>query len=320
MATNELYPLILEPTVKNYVWGGSKFKNILKSGLDPNLPVAEIWVIYENNVVSNGYLAGKTLHELTSHYEQRLLGDNFHSKQKKFPLLIKLLDSKEWLSIQVHPNDKQAIELEGPTFNGKTEGWFVLDAEPETQLIAGLKPWIGKDQLSESIRNGNVTSIVKYHDIEKDNFIYIPAGTIHALGPGATIYEIQQNSDITYRVYDWDRPSTAGRPLHIDKSIAVTDLKGDVKLQKANQTTIQEIFSGDYFSLVLLQSEGKKISLDPNGESFHALTVIEGSFTLHSEHGKFKLNQFESILVPASYPPYQLDGKYKLLLGSLNNQ
>ena len=318
MTKNELYPLILEPTVKNYVWGGSKFKNILNSEFDPNLPVAEIWVIYENNVVTNGYLSGKTLNELTTEYGKRLLGVNFHSNQKKFPLLIKLLDSKEWLSIQVHPNDQQAIELEGPTFNGKTEGWFVLDAEPETQLIAGLKPGTGKDQLSESIRSGSVTSIVKYHNIEKDNYIYIPAGTIHALGPGATIYEIQQNSDITYRVYDWDRPSTAGRPLHIDKSIAVTDLTRDVQLHKASQATTQKIFSGDYFSLELLQSIGN-LSLDPNGESFHALTVIEGSVTLHSEHGKFILNQFESILVPANHPPYQLDGEYKLLLGSLNN-
>jgi len=320
MTKNELYPLILGPTVKNYVWGGSKFKNILKSELDPDLPVAEIWVIYENNVVTNGYFSGKTLSDVTSVYGKRLLGANIHSNQKKFPLLIKLLDSKEWLSIQVHPNDQQAIELEGTTFNGKTEGWYVLDAAPETQLIAGLKPGIGKDQLNESIRSGNVPSIVKYHDIEKDNYIYIPAGTIHALGPGATIYEIQQNSDITYRVYDWDRPSTAGRPLHIDKSIAVTDLSIDIQLHKANQATTQTIFSGDYFSLDLLQSESKNISLDPNGESFHALTVIEGSVTLHSEYGKFKLNQFESILVPANHPPYHLNGEFKLLLGSLNNQ
>lgn len=319
MTKNQLYPLILEPTVKNYVWGGSKFKNILNSELDPNFPIAEIWVIYENNIVTNGFLSGKTLNDLTMDYGKELLGENFQSKQKKFPLLIKLLDSKEWLSIQVHPNDQQAIELEGTSFNGKTEGWFVLDAAQETQLIAGIKPGIGIDQLCESIRSGNVTSIVKYHDIDRENFIYIPAGTIHALGPGATIYEIQQNSDITYRVYDWDRPSTAGRPLHIEKSIAVTDLSKDVQLHKANQEPAQKIFSGDYFSLELYQSDGN-LSLDPNGESFHALTVIEGSVTLHSEHGKFKLNQFESILVPANHPPYQLDGKYKLLLGSLNNQ
>lgn len=321
MNKTELCPLILEPTIKNYIWGGRKFQHFLKPDQDPTLPIAEIWVIYEKNVVKNGPFTGRNLAEITTEFGNQFLGTNFQPTQNKFPLLIKLLESQQWLSIQVHPNDKQAMELEGPTFNGKTEGWFVLDAEPDAQLIAGLKPGIDDEQLFNAIQEGKVTSIVKYHNIEKDNFLYIPAGTIHALGPGATIYEIQQNSDVTYRVYDWDRPPSAGRPLHIEKSIAVTDKNIDVQLGTIRNGTLQQIFNGDYFTLDHFQTNGvETLTSDPEGKSFHAITVIEGKATLHSKFGDYHINQFESILVPANHPPYQLSGTFKLLRGSLNRK
>lgn len=312
------YPLFLEPTVKNYVWGGKKFKNFTKDNNDSDKPIAEIWAIYEENKILNGSLAGKTLKEVVNLHGELILGKNAQTTSNRFPLLIKLLDSQQWLSIQVHPNDHQAFELEGPAFNGKTEGWYVLSAESGAQLIAGVKPDVSKEEITQAIQTGLVTSYLQYHPIKKDDYIFIPAGTIHALGPGAVIYEIQQNSDVTYRVYDWDRPLSAGRQLHIEKSIAVTDLNHEIRLQHAKNGMSKNIFDCEYFSLDLYKSNDHSLEFNPNGESFHAITVIEGNASLSSETEQFQIHQFESVLVPADYKTFHLSGEFKLLIGKLN--
>ncbi len=317
----ELYPIFLKPTIKNYVWGGKTFQDFIDSSKESDLPIAEIWIVYDLNIVENGPLAGFSLRELTQQYGINLLGTRFTaSNPEKFPLLIKLLDCNQWLSIQVHPNDSQAGQVEGKGLNGKTEGWFVIDADPDSQLIAGVKPGVNKDQLSEKIKSGSVIDALIKHEIQKDEFIFIPAGTIHALGPRSIIYEIQQNSDITYRVYDWDRPASDGRPLHIEKSILVSDPTLQTSLRKINSSESQNIFSNDYFSLDLFQSWDQKLNLDPGGETFHSLTVIEGSAQFKSRTDEFELKQFESVLLPASYSEYTLSGNFKILLGSLNKK
>lgn len=318
---NILYPLLLEPTIKNYVWGGQNFSHLLHNNPDPSQPVAEIWAIHNHNRIRNGYLSGKTLQDLVRNFGNALLGNFFHSKSyENFPLLIKLLDSQEWLSVQVHPNDDQATKLEGNGFNGKTEGWFILDADQGAQLIAGIKPGMDKEGLAISIRNGTITSQLQYHSIHKNDYIFIPAGTIHALGPGARVYEIQQNSNVTYRVYDWDRPASAGRPLHLEKSIAVADIGSQRQLKKSLDLPYQNIFKCQYFSLDLIQTEKDVVAIDTNQDTFHALTVIEGMAEFIGPDSHFSLNQFESILVPASYPSYQLAGNFKILKGSLNGK
>ncbi len=320
MMINELYPLILEPTIKNYIWGGRKFTTFLKPDQDPNLPIAEIWAIYENNKVSNGDLAGKTITEIQTLFGRDFLGEDYQFYGNKFPLLIKLLDSKDWLSIQVHPNNEQAQSMHGADQLGKTEAWFVLDAADDAQLIAGVKSGIDQELLTQAIRSSQIANQVKYHNISKDNFIFLAAGTIHALGPGATIYEIQQNSDITYRVYDWNRPLTAGRSLHIEESIAVIDPTTEVNLGSVdNDKDSQDVVSSKFFHLKLFRSNEESLLLDPKGKSFHALTVIEGTATLYSTFGNIALNQYDSILVPANHPPYQVSGNFKLLCGSLKS-
>ncbi len=319
MTNRSLYPLFLEPTIKNYIWGGRTFSQFLDNNSDPSLPVAEIWAIYNHNRIRNGYLSGKTLQDLVRNFGNALLGNFYESDSfENFPLLIKLLDSQQWLSVQVHPNDDQAEKLEGKGLNGKTEGWFILDADPEAQLIAGIKPGIDKGILSTSIQNGTIASTLHYHSIHKNEFIFIPGGTIHALGPGARVYEIQQNSDVTYRVYDWDRPASAGRPLHIDKSIAVANFASQTQLQKSQDLPCQNIFSCEYFSLDLYQSGNKSVELVPNQDTFHALTVIQGMAEFSGPDYQFSINQYESVLVPANYPSYQLTGNFKILKGSLN--
>lgn len=315
----ELYPIFLKPTIKNYVWGGNKFQDIIQSPKEINLPIAEVWIVYDQNPVLNGPYTGLTLQQLTQKFGNQLLGSRFSSiTSGKFPLLIKLLDCNQWLSIQVHPDDAKARELEGPEFSGKTEGWYVIDANLNAQLIAGVKPGVTKEQLSEAINKGKVIDSLVNHNIHKDDYISIPAGTIHALGPGSIIYEIQQNSDITYRVYDWDRPASDGRPLHIEKSIQVSDPSLQSALKKINSTELQNIFSNDYFSLDLFQSNGQEITLDPAGETFHSLTVIEGTGRFESKIDTFEMNQFESVLLPASLSEYKLSGEFKILVGSLS--
>ena len=318
MKNFELYPLFLEPTVKNYVWGGKKFKNFLKENNDSDKPIAEIWAIYEDNKILNGSLVGRTLKEVVNLHGELILGKNAQTNSNRFPLLIKLLDSQQWLSIQVHPKDHQAIKLEGPAFYGKTEGWYVISAESGAQLIAGVKPDVSLEEITQAIQSGLVTSFLQYHSIKEDDFIFIPAGTIHALGPGAVIYEIQQNSDVTYRVYDWDRPLLAGRQLHIEKSIAVTDLNHEIRLQHVKNGMSQNIFDCEYFSLDLYESNGHSLDFNPNGESFHAITVIEGNANLSSDTEQLPIHQFESILVPANYKTFQLSGEFKVLIGKLN--
>ena len=318
MMKEKLYPLFFKPAIKNYIWGGQTFKQFLDHEPDYAEHIAEIWAIYEHNKVSNGSLAGKTLQEVVGLYKNNLLGTFYQSSNfENFPLLIKLLDCQEWLSIQVHPNDQQALNLEGAGFNGKTECWYILDADQNAQLIAGLKSDVDKEVLTRSIRNGTLTSQLQYHNIRKDDYIFIPAGTIHALGPGALVYEIQQNSDVTYRVFDWDRPASAGRLLHLEKSIAVANPEIRSILHRAQNQSEQNIFTCDYFSLDLYQSAGLHIELNPGQESFHALTVIEGSATFDSESDHFILHQYESVLVPASYQAYRLHGDFKLLKGTL---
>ena len=188
--------LRLLPEYRDYIWGGNR----LRPGV---VPTAEAWVIYEADRVANGKLSGLTLAEVAQEFGEDLLGEvPFRRTGNRFPLLIKLLDSAQWLSLQVHPNDEQARSLEGPNHFGKTEAWHIIDAARNAQLIAGMKPNTPSGPLAEAIRNETVADWVQYHTVHKGDSIFMPPGTLHALGPGLLLYEVQQTSDLTYRVYD----------------------------------------------------------------------------------------------------------------------
>jgi mannose-6-phosphate isomerase len=174
-------------------------------------------------MIESGPLVGKTLKEAAEKFGEALLGKKTTSRTgTRFPLLIKLLDCAQWLSLQVHPDDRLAVELEGQGQFGKTEAWHILEAEPDAKLIAGLKPNTPPEEVAESIRSGTVIDHVQYVNVKQGDTVFMPAGMLHALGPGLLVYEVQQTSDWTYRVYDWGRPATEKRPLHIDKSIRAT--------------------------------------------------------------------------------------------------
>ena len=296
--------LQLAPEYRDYVWGGSR----LKPGTSP---IAEAWVVYEEDHVAAGPYAGQTLAELSSRLGRDLLGEHVvKSTGTRFPLLIKLLDCAQWLSLQVHPDDEQAHRLEGPMFFGKTEAWHVLEAEPGARLIAGLKPGTSGEALAQAIRNGTIIDWVQYYTVTAGDSIFMRPGTIHALGPGLLIYEVQQTSDLTYRVWDWNRPQTGRRVLHIDKSLAVANpsATGDVRPGAPGPADgSQTLVACPYFTLTLIRAQAQPCPLDTHGATFHALTVVEGQAEV--EHGaeKMRLRRFETVLVPAAVGAYQLN-------------
>ena len=294
--------LKLTPAYRDYVWGGER----LRPG---HYPTAEAWVVWEGDVIESGPLAGKTLGEAAQDYGDALLGTKTIARTgTRFPLLIKLLDCAEWLSLQVHPNDQLAVELEGPGQFGKTEAWHILDAKPEARLIAGLKPDTPPDQLAESIRTGTVIDHVQYASVKEGDTVFMPAGTLHALGPGLLVYEVQQTSDWTYRVYDWGRPATEKRPLHIDKSIRVTrpDFTAPITPPPAaGDGTRHVLVQCEYFTLEMLSVQSEAIGLDTEGQSFHAITVIEGKAVLQAGKEQVELEKFQTAVVPAQVGRYQ---------------
>lgn len=294
--------LKLVPSYRDYVWGGDR----LRPGHNPT---AEAWVVWEEDQIESGPLAGKTLGEAAIEFGNSLLGTRVMSRTgTRFPLLIKLLDCAQWLSLQVHPNDQQAEELEGPGQFGKTEAWHILEAQSNATLIAGLKPNTSAETLADSIRNETIIEHAQYVSVSQGDTVFMRAGTLHALGPGLLVYEVQQTSNWTYRVYDWGRPQTEARPLHIEKSIQVTQAEFAapiIPLPKCEDGTQKRLIECEYFTLETLCASKDTIHLDTKGESFHAITVIEGQAILRAGNESLELDKFQTAVIPASTGSYQ---------------
>jgi mannose-6-phosphate isomerase len=294
--------LKLIPEYRDYVWGGDR----LRPGHNPT---AEAWVVWEGDRIETGALAGKTLGKAALEFGADLLGQRVLARSGlRFPILVKLLDCSQWLSLQVHPNDEQAIKLEGPAQFGKTEAWHILDAQPDSKLIAGLKPNTSADELADDIRNGTVAEKLQFVSAVRGETIFMPAGTLHALGPGLFVYEVQQTSDLTYRVYDWGRPQTETRRLHIEKSIQVTraDFSSPVIPPPiCGDGTREVLVQCEYFTLELLAAASHPIELDTKNETFHTITMIEGKARLQTETESIELAKYETALIPARLGAYQ---------------
>jgi len=280
--------LPLTPQYRERVWGGQRFEST--SGT----PIGEAWIAYGESVVSSGPAQGQTLDALGIGGPQG------------FPLLIKLLDCADWLSVQVHPNDAQAETMVGPGMRGKTEAWHILEAAPGAEILAGVNEGTTPEQLAEAIRSGDVLEVAERHAVSAGDTVFIPAGTLHALGPGLLLYEVQQSSDTTYRVYDWDRPASSGRALHLEESVAVTraELRGDMR--PASQTHGEgTLTSSEYFVLqgLHLGSDGTGRTVT-KGEGFQIVTVTTGQVVLTTRDERLTLNTFETALVTASAHDY----------------
>lgn len=297
-----LMGLRLTPAYHERVWGGQRLR-----AADP--PIGEAWIVDEHDRVADGPQAGRTLGELAAEHGVALLGRvPFGRTGTRFPLLIKLLDAADWLSVQVHPNDEEAVRLEGPGHFGKTEAWHIIEATPGAQLICGLRPGTTRAAFARAMRDGTVADLCRYLTVAAGDSVFIGAGTVHALGPGLLLYEVQQTSDITYRVFDWNRPQSAGRALHLVQSEAVADpaVVGEIQPRPAPDRPIAPLVSCPYFTLDRLLGMAGPLDGDTGGASFHALTVIAGTARIEGAGWGAELGRFETLVVPASCGAYRV--------------
>jgi mannose-6-phosphate isomerase len=307
----ELYPLLLEPTLHVKVWGGRKLQTEMNKPLPTGEPYGESWEVHDTSVVANGPLKGQTVGDLLQRYGADLIGRN-HDPAEGLPLLVKLLDAADWLSVQVHPDDEQAAELEGQP-RGKTEAWFILAADPTAKLIIGVQPGTDREAMAQAIRETRLDDLLVAADIIPGDVLYIPAGTVHAIGPGVLLYEIQQSSDTTYRLYDWGRMGLDGkpRPLHIDKGVRVSNVDSLPTVAHPDDGTQAEvrIVESQFFVTTLHRlHHGATQTLDTQGTHFHTLTCIAGAITVRQDGNEITLNQGQSALIPAAAGQYSLHG------------
>ncbi len=293
-----LSALKITPLFRDYVWGGGRLR--------PGERTAEAWVVYEGAVIAEGALSGKTLGEAAAVYGADLLGSRaVEHTGLRFPLLIKLLDCADWLSLQVHPNDEQAVQLEGADHFGKTEAWHFIDADAGAQIICGLKPGMDRDRVRRAIQDGTILDHVQYLPVSAGNSVLIQSGTIHALGPGMLLYEVQQTSDITYRVFDWNRPASAGRKLHIEQSMAVVNPAQQVEMVSALAGEgDREVVRSGYFAL---RVGSGCLEWDTQGASFHVVTATAGGLRVNGRGWAAELPYLSSLVVPACCGAYQVE-------------
>ena len=304
---NSLYPLKFKPIFKDKIWGGKKIKTEL--GLDyGDLPnCGEVWVLSgvkgNESIVSNGFLEENELNELVEVYMGDLVGEKvYETFGNEFPLLIKFIDANDWLSIQVHPDDELARKRKSGS--GKTEMWYTLGADKDTQLISGFNRDMDEATYLKHFEEGTLKEIMNFENVEKDDVFFIPAGRVHAIGPGMLLAEIQQTSDTTYRIYDWDRIGVDGLPreLHTEDALEAIDYtkynkyKTDYKVTPNEQSKLVRC---DKFTTNILEFD-RPISRDIETlDSFVIFISIEGESILVWDEGEVKIGKGEAILVPA---------------------
>ena len=305
MSKMNLYPIKFHPILMEKVWGGSAMAKALnKQSTSPNL--GESWEISDVkghiSKVSNGIYEGEDLSDLISKYPKELIGK---ADAKEFPILIKFLDANVPLSVQVHPNEELAQKMENS--HGKTEMWYVVDATEEAELYLGWEKEYSKDELVDAYKQGNIKDYLKTYRPKKGEFYFVPAGSIHALGRGLIIAEIQQTSDITYRIYDWGRTD---RELHIDKAIAVTDysFKNDFLLSYSKEeNTLNKVIKSEFFETYYLNVTNS-FKMNTEG-SYDVLMCVDGEGMIKYNNGETSIKLGETILIPAELGEYSLHAK-----------
>lgn len=313
-----LYPLLLNPALHVKVWGGRQLQTLLHKALPTAEPYGESWEMHDTATVANGVHAGRSLSDILKEFGHDLVGPG-NDPAEGFPLLAKFLDPSDWLSVQVHPNDEQARQLENDP-RGKTEAWYTLFADPGAKLVMAIKPGTSREAMAQAIRDNTLGDLLVYAEVAPGDVLLNNAGGVHALGPGILIYEIQQSSDITYRLYDWGRMDLDGQPrtLHIDKGVQVSNLETlpEIKHTADNHMPIVDVVNCPYFVTLLHQlnpRNGTRISLDTAGSHFHILTCIEGSATITAGDTSAELGMGQTALIPANQGVYTLSGEARIL-------
>jgi mannose-6-phosphate isomerase len=316
----KIYPIKFNPILKEKIWGGTKLKNVLgKPSLLDN--VGESWEISDVNgnvsVVNNGFYKGHNLKELLIEHKHNFVGkSNFEKFGTDFPLLIKFLDAKTDLSVQVHPDDTMAKKYHDSF--GKTEMWYIMDSDPNANIVLGLKDKKTNPKMLNHISAENVESIFNRIQVKKGDSYFIPAGKIHAIGAGVLAAEIQQTSDITYRVYDWDREDANGQKRELHTELAEKATKHFESNGKSNYTLNQDntatLVSCEYFTTNLLYFNKNQEKNYSNLDSFVIFMCVEGSASISADGHTETVTTGETILLPAKTKSVVINTKSAKLL------
>ena len=302
----DLYPLKFQPILKERIWGGNKLKALFNKQSNIEY-VGESWELSDvegdTSIVANGSLQGKSLKDLLVEYKEELVGNKIYSQfGNTFPLLIKFIDAREDLSIQLHPNDQLAKERHNSF--GKTEMWYVMNAEQDANLIVDFKSGVTVDDYLDSLKNKTLPKILNFEKVKKGDTYFIEVGRVHAIGAGVLLAEIQQTSDITYRIYDWDRVDANGnsRELHVELAIDAIDFNMDkdykVSYSKVENKT-NPMVSCPYFTTGFLPVT-ETISKTNEQDSFLIYICVNGSVIISGNGVETPLKMGETVLVPVS--------------------
>lgn len=314
----KLYPLQFEPILKERIWGGTKLKTYLNKPITSPI-TGESWEIssVENDVsiVSKGILKGKSLNELINKYPESVLGTKVYQQfGKQFPLLFKYLDAREDLSIQVHPNDELAAKRHNSF--GKTEMWYVMQADANASLIVGFKEKSSPEAYLKSLKDNTIVQILDTKQVEKGDVFFLETGTVHAIGAGTVIAEIQQTSDITYRIYDFDRVDANGnkRELHVDLALDAINYNvvAAQKQYKKVENTSNEMVDCKYFTTNIIPLDGS-LGFNKTAESFRVYMCVEGDFELNINAETYQYKTGDTVLLPAEIIDFEITGKATVL-------
>lgn len=306
MSLKPLYPLKFSPIYKDKIWGGNKLRKLLNKDFGDLDNCGESWELSgvggDISIVAEGPLKGETLTNLITTYKGELLGNNvFHQFGTSFPLLIKFIDAAQDLSIQVHPDDELAKKRHNSF--GKTEMWYVVQADPGASLISGFNKQTSKEEYLAYFGNGNLMDLLNKEEVASDDVFYLPAGRVHTIGKGLVIAEIQQTSDITYRIYDYDRVDKNGkkRELHVDEALDAIDFNfyGGYKTPYDHSKVEVTLVENKYFRtnrLIIQDSLTRDYS---QKDAFVVLMILDGMGEIYFNNGRLDFKKGETILIPA---------------------
>ena len=317
-----MIPFLLKPPIKDYIWGGTRLRD--EFGKESDLErLAESWELSchhdGESVISGGEFDGMTLTELIKLHPE-VIGENA-ARFEYFPVLIKLIDARDNLSVQVHPDNEYALRVEGEY--GKTEMWYIVDCEEGAELIYGFKEEISKEQLRRAVEENTLLKYVNKVPVKKGDVFFIKSGTLHAIGKGILIAEIQQNSNTTYRVYDYGRVGADGKPrqLHIEKAIEVTTLtpapeQSPAKISRVGgELSVQKLAECEYFTVRKFDINGRQLHLDSINSSFQHILVIDGKAELFcGEKRLFPIKKGSSVFVPAGADACYINGNCSIII------
>jgi mannose-6-phosphate isomerase len=302
-----LYPLKFKPVYKDKIWGGQKIRTRLGHDFSPLSNCGEAWLLSgvagSETVIANGFLAGNDLNELLEVYMDELAGEKVYgSHSGEFPILIKIIDANDWLSVQVHPDD--ALAARRNLGSGKTEMWYVLDAEPDAKLISGFNRKMDAGIYQDYLTRNRLQEILNFEEVRTGDVFFIPSGRVHALGPGILLAEIQQTSDTTYRIYDWDRVDHEGKARELHTGLAMEAI--DFKLVESVRTNYSPrpgksstLVDCPSFTTNLILS-GRELVKDYSSlDSFVIFLCTEGRCTLRAGGEALSLTAGEVVLIPA---------------------